>query len=152
MKRLLQVLGTALALWLAAAAVVSLLRAGAWGPTLAVSALALAVALVPALLALLLDQRLERRSAEAQVVGAMVGVGLRLLLTLALAAAADQLLLPRVVAGPGASGGFLLWVVFFYLATLALTTMYRISVSTDRATSPSRRPEDPGAQHPSHGA
>jgi hypothetical protein len=182
--RTLKLLLGTVALWLMVGSVMSLLRDGlvtplGRRPTLIVSGLAMAVALIPALAAAVLNDLLERGTAETQTVGLLVGVGLRLAVTMVLAVFVDRLYLPRVEAafreppaaraadtGPSQPGdpakaaepepfrgpsAFLVWVLFFYLATLALTTILLI-VNPTRTTPPEPRPDHPGAQQHSHGA
>src|SRR5262245_56440223 len=101
--RALKLLVGTVALWLMAGSAMSLLRDGLVTPldrrpTLVISGLAMAVALLPALAAAVLDGLLERGTAETQTVGLLLGVAIRLAVTMALAVAVDRMFLPPIEA------------------------------------------------------
>lgn len=186
MKRALLLTAATLLVWVVAAGAMSLVSDGLFlppteRPTLVTSGLAMLTALVPALLAVSLHNLAKSGAPEVELVSLLLGVGLRLVLTVAIAAVADRADLPTKafaavqrlgagpvtgpteVAEPGGAGPpaeapkyrgasrFLVWVLFFYLAILALSTIL-MSVSPTRAQPPSLRPDDPGAPLSSHGA
>ncbi len=122
--------GGTLALW--AALTYPALRL--WGDAVLVpSATAALICLVPALGTLVWALRARRGSPEGQVVVALGGTGVRLLVVVAVAVALNYFY------GPPFDGeGFLIWVIVFYLATLSLEM--GLLVRQLAAADPSRQP------------